>query len=286
MPERFRFLVDEAALRQAAGRGAIELSEAFDGLVRLIQEVRAHRIGKLSDVWEEQLGQHCLCDWLFDRALGIDRDTATALQVALARTPDWDVAWDTAGLSKQVIVAGVEQEAFSASAAARETREGRATACLSVVPSRSGRLRVTSPEHSTELHFIALSNDEVPVLAFFRDVPEVEKLDEDAYFDNAQFAFPNINFVRDRTRFGHFNEGYDTIRGYGPPLGAQRSRSCNSRCERTPGHEKSKVWVARRRGKRRERQYEGRQQGNEAARGHRRGEGRRMRLAHQAPAAR
>jgi hypothetical protein len=108
-----------------------------------------------------------------------------------------------------VDIAGQPREAISVSAAARETCAGRATGCLSARPSHSGLLHVVTDQYVNHLHFIGEKGD---VLKFFRDVPEVEDLDEDSYFQNAKFAFPNVIFARDQTRFGNFDESYKTIR--------------------------------------------------------------------------
>lgn len=207
--ERFRFLIDEAGLRLFTDSKPDELNSALERLVEIIQEVRAHPIGKLSSVWEEQIGQHPLYDWLFDHTLGIDRDVAGALQVALSRTPDWDTLWGTAGISVEVAIGATKEVAFSVAAAARETRARRATACLSPHLSRSGRLSVIAADGPTGVHFVC---EPAHVRAFFRDVPETEDLDEDGYFENAPFAFPNLHFVRDRTRFNNFEERYETVR--------------------------------------------------------------------------
>ena len=196
-------------MRHAADEGTIGLSEAFECLVATIQEVRAHSIGKYSLIWEENVGSRPLYEWLFHSDIGIDPEVAFALRLALDRTPDWDAAWDATGIPSEVSIDGVTQNAVSVSAAARETHEGRATGCLSCLRSRSGRFPVGGGAHVTDLHFIALPRD---ILAFFRDVPEVEALGEDAYFENAAFAFPNVHFTRERTHFGHFDERYETIR--------------------------------------------------------------------------
>jgi hypothetical protein len=209
VPERFRFLVDEAALQPASGSGVDELSEAFERLATLIQDLRSHSIGKFSLIWEEQIGLHPLYKWLFEATLGIDREVATALQFALDRTPDWDSTLDTAGLQTSVSIAGKTQLAFSASAAERETHGGHATGCLSAHPLRRGPLSVAAGDRSTLVHFLYVPADNV---AFFRDVPEVEGMDEEAYFENASLAFPQLHFVRDKTQFRHFEERYETIR--------------------------------------------------------------------------
>lgn len=209
MPEQFRFLVDEGALRQAANGGTSGLTEAFECLAAIIEALRAHSIGKHSGVWEEEIGEHPLCNWLFDPALGVDRVAAKALQIALDRTPDWDAAWDTTELPTQASIGGVMQHALSVAAATRETQEARATGCLSALVSHSGRLPVVVAGRATDLHFIAVPRD---ALAFFREVPEVESLDEHAYFENAQHAFPSVHFVLERARFGQFEERYETIR--------------------------------------------------------------------------
>ena len=209
MPERFRFLIDEGSLSEVALEGAERLSEAFESLVAIVQETREHGVGKHTSVWEAQLGGHRLYEWLFENARGIDREVATALQIALDRSPDWDAAWPPSGLPEEVEISGVAQKAISVSAAIRETRQGHAVGCLSCRASRSGRLPVLMDGLSTDVHFISLSGD---VLAFFRDVPEIEDLDEDAYFANARYAFPRVRFVRDRTHFRHFEESYKSIR--------------------------------------------------------------------------
>jgi hypothetical protein len=201
MPDEFRFLIDETALAHAAQGGPAAINEAFDALATLIQDARSHTIGKFSLIWEEQLGAHPLYDWLFDPAHGIDRVVADALRVALARTPDWDDVLDTTGLSPNVSIAGVNHSAPSVAAAEQATAAGRATGCLSTVEPHRGRVPVTAGARTTEIHFVG---DSAALLAFFRDLPEVENLDEANYFRNAAFAFPNLHFVRDKTQFGHF----------------------------------------------------------------------------------
>ena len=47
--------------------------------------------------------------------------------------------------------------------------------------------------------------------ALARDLPEVEDLGEDEYFKNAAHAFPELLFVRSRTRFSAFDEPYLTM---------------------------------------------------------------------------
>lgn len=209
MAEPFRFLVDESALPPAALGGPDELGEAFERLVGLIQGVRAHSTGKFSLIWELPLGQHLLLEWLFDSALGIDREIASALQIALHRTPDWDDGWDMTGIPTEASFDGLRQEAFSVCAAAHGVQRGSAIACLSALPARGGRLAVDIGGCTVELFFITHSSD---VVAFFRDLPEVEDLDENAYFDNACFAFPALRFVREHTHFRDFAERYQTIR--------------------------------------------------------------------------
>lgn len=209
MPERFRFLIDETSLTSASDATPVALNGVFDMLADHIESLRAHTVGKLSDIWNQTIGEHSLADWLFDPSLGLERVAATALSVALDRTPDWDKSWDSSELATAVMIDGVSQEAASVSAAVREMREKRATACISASPSRAGRLPVDDAEGSVDLHFTTSAFD---ALSFFRELPEIENFDEDAYFENARFAFPNLRFVRERTRFKYFDESYDTVR--------------------------------------------------------------------------
>ncbi|MGH7297390.1 MAG: hypothetical protein ACRELB_20810 [Polyangiaceae bacterium] len=209
MPDPFRFLVDEAALRLSPSTTPSELGETLERLADLIEGLRAHRIGKFSMIWEEQLGPHALYEWLFNPLLGIDVVVASALRVALDRTPNWDEACDTAGFPTQVTIGGIPHDAFSVGAAARATCDRQATGCLSVLPSRHGRVYVIAGVWTPHLHFVAHPRD---IFAFFREVPEVDNLDEEAYFQNARLAFPGLLFVRARTDFGAFDEAYLTIR--------------------------------------------------------------------------
>lgn len=211
MPERFRFLVDETALREAASGGVGDACRAFEHLVAIVDGVRSHSVGKLSQIWEEQIGPYPLYEWLFNQELGMDRDTARACQVVLDRTPDWDAAWESCGLPVTVSLPNGALGGISVAAAARATQAGHATGCLSPLEPRSGGLPVAYEEGVVvTIHFIAaLPSD---ALRFFRSIPATESMDERAYFENARFAFPDLVFVRARTIFSNFDEAYDTIR--------------------------------------------------------------------------
>ncbi len=210
MADAFRFLIDEVTLRDAASGGAEQASQAFADLVVTVESVRPHPVGKLSTIWEELVGPSRLYEWLFDPALGVDREVALAFQVVLGRTPDWDSAWDGPDLSLMPVLPDGAAAGASMAAAGHQNRAGHATACLSPEKGRSGVLALTYADGSSvDVHFIANVSD---VLAFFRSVPAIEGLDEEAYFENARFAFPGIIFVREGTHFGSFDEAYGTVR--------------------------------------------------------------------------
>ena len=220
MAEQLRFLIDEDTLHPPQHTGldtasdVIQLADGFERLVETVQVVGGHAVGKLSAIWEYTLGDHVLAEWLFDPSLGIDRVVAQALTAALWRMPDWDEILDRQGLSAEVAIDGDLRDATSVSAAMAETAASRATACLSASPTRRGQKFVEAQGRSALVHFIT---DQSDMLLFFREIPEIEDVDEMAFFANARFAFPDIHFVREKADFGNFDESYVSIR---PKIGA------------------------------------------------------------------
>jgi hypothetical protein len=186
-----------------------ELEASFERLVEIVQIVGGHDIRILSDIWGHPIGDHLLSDWLFDPSLGLDRTVTLALQAALGRMPNWDGILDRQGLSDEVAIDGELRDAISVSAAMAEMAASRAVACLSALPMRRGPKWVEAPGAAAFVHFITDLSD---MLNFFREIPEIENLDEKAFLANAEFAFPGIYFVRDKVDFGKFDETYASIR--------------------------------------------------------------------------
>jgi len=203
-----RFLIDESSLREPMG----DLDETFERALSRIRAGRAGGVGKLSLIWEEVIQGHTLAEWLFDKQLGVDPVVAQALRIALDRSVDWDEVLDTSHLPLDVKIDGVAKSAWSVGAAASFTQRGIAMGCVALA-GPLGQKKIapegTKANAPVDLWFVG---DDATALAFFREIPEVEDLDEDRFFANAKQAFPRVRFFRERTRFAAFDEEYRTIR--------------------------------------------------------------------------
>ena len=198
-----RFVVDEAGFR---GLSKATLEEGFERLVERLQLCGTDRVALCSGVWSEIIDGRPLTTWLFEPGL-LDREVANALASALTRLPNWDETVQvptTVALS----VAGSPHRSASVAMAAEQTFGGRAVGCVSA-GSHCGSLSVQSPNGKTDIVFVGSKED---VLAFFRAIPEIENLDEAAYFANASDAFPGLHFVLEKTSFKKFEEDYPTVR--------------------------------------------------------------------------
>jgi hypothetical protein len=203
-----RFLIDESSLSEPCD----DLEAALDVAVSRIQAVRRGGVGKLSWIWEEVVQGHTVAEWVFDRSLGLDPVVAAALREALDRSVDWDEVLDTAHLPPDVEMGGAKKSAWSVGAAASFTQRGISMACVPLVGPLGPRTVCPLGAGSNEPIELWFVGDDTSHLAFYRALPEVEDLDEDAYFVNAARAFPRLKFFRKRTRFADFDEEYRTIR--------------------------------------------------------------------------
>lgn len=204
-PHGLRFLVDESGFQGAKA----PLDAAFELLVDRIEASRIHGVGKYSEVWHELVCGRPLFEWLYQPELGVDRVVAEALQIALNRSPNWDEQLDTRGVPLEVTINGVAQTALSVAMAAKSTLAKSATGCISPDEHRVGPLEVGTDGAQVTVHFVGGMFE---VLQFFRAVPEIEEVDEETYFAIAAHAFPNIYFVRERTKFSALDEDFDTVR--------------------------------------------------------------------------
>jgi hypothetical protein len=203
-----KFLIDESSLREPLG----DVHTALEIAHSRILAVRGDGVGKLSLIWEELIEGYTLAEWLFNKELGLDPLVAQALRIALDRSPNWDDVLDTTDLPLEVSINGVQKAAWSVGAAATFTQRSTALGCVALVGQLGPRtisLNLNGSNEQVEVWFVG---DETTALGFFRELPEVEDLDEDGFFENAQRAFPRIQFFRERTRFGAFDEEYRTIR--------------------------------------------------------------------------
>ena len=186
-----RLVVDELDFHASNSSEVIVL---FEMLVDRLQICRRSGIAKSSRIWETSVAGKLVSEWIF--GAGLDRDTTKAMLIALERCPDWDVNIDEA-------LSLFDSKTY----VAWNLTQGRALGCIS--PKFAGTFGVNLEGLAIEVQYVGNEKD---LLTFHRKIAEIENLDEEAYFRNAVFAFPELYFVRDRTKFNRFDEKYQTVR--------------------------------------------------------------------------
>ena len=142
----------------------------------------------------------------------LDRVLQGALQQTLNRCRCWDAGDDEAETPAEVRIDSVAVNAPSVGWAHAQAQRGRAIACLQVGPSPDGPRIVEADGQSTQLYFLSCAI-EPPRRDFYRTIPELEDLSEQAYLDHAPLLFPDLFFKPGLDQeFRRFAGGYQAVR--------------------------------------------------------------------------
>ena len=142
----------------------------------------------------------------------LDRQLQRALQETLNKCRFWDGEEAETATSAEVRIDSVAVNAPSVGWAHAQAQRGRAIACLQVGPSTDGPRLVEADGQSTQLYFLSCAT-EPPRRDFYRTIPELEDLNEQAYLDHALLLFPDLLFKPGLDQeFRRFAGGYRAVR--------------------------------------------------------------------------
>lgn len=213
MSEPPRFCLDETSFSLAMAQ-APEIERLFENLIDLVR--RCHddeqRVARSVDLdCIDLLPGVPLCDVLYgDAVAGLDREVRQAMIEIVNRCIMWDADQREAPVA-DVVITGARREARSVAFAHAQVSAGHACACLCLVEDRAGVFDVTYQDRAQRLHFIHDAERQIP--PFYREIPEIEDMDEACYMDHTALMFPQLHFMPGLAQqFRRFTRPYRQIR--------------------------------------------------------------------------
>jgi hypothetical protein len=213
MPDPPRFCLDETSFSLHAAQ-APEIERLFENLIHLIRrchedEQRVARSVELD--WVELMPGVPLSEVLYgDAGSSLDREVRQAMIEVINRCIMWDADQPEVP-EAEVMISGARRTARSVAFAYVNVSMGHACACLCLIEDRSGVHDVTCRGRTLPIHFIYDAARQFP--PFYREVPEIEDMDEARYMDHAALMFPQLYFVPGISQqFRRFTRPYRQIR--------------------------------------------------------------------------
>lgn len=198
-----RFVIDESSLTEIDSSQIEIIIERFATLVSELQE-EGFLVEKSSRIYEIDVAGEQFAKLLWSPQ-GLDPDLRQLVMLALDRADDIDIEvteepkdgaelrfTDTDG-EEEAVVRTSPAVGLAYVACLREEDGTAAVGCIACCDPKGPCFVSISGDNSIRAFIIV---DRESLLGFFREVPEVEDYDARAYIEHAEYAFPELAFVK------------------------------------------------------------------------------------------